>query len=406
MRFTCSALLILATSMALSPPSAGQEGGGWLGTERGPFSTSTLLEVWVDSEREETLTADPADKRHVTIQIWYPVSADAKGTIAPYAADLGAYDKETRETWRGAEGLQSNSLAAAPLSNTRERFPVVLYSHGSRLPSFSGTAHTEFMASHGYVVVGVGHTGWDGRVEFPDGYRYEGSLPADPEGGDADTVTYIERYRRGGQRPSQQARIDIGVRDLRFVVDRLSQLNERSGNRFRQRLDLSKIGVTGFSIGGSIALQMTLAEPRVSAAANLDGGLNGLPVLREGSKKPMLLLEASERFPKTISGTADAGMEEFFVEVERETWQMLRLSGEWVKATVKGTVHPHFSDALLIATNPPGMLKPLEAQSLINAVSLEFFNRNLKREHNTPLLKHQTKRENLNVITSFKADGP
>jgi dienelactone hydrolase len=391
---------LVASSIVLPVvPSLGQSSGQWLGRERGPFPTGTFAEVWVDDDRGEMFTDAPGDKRRLTIQIWYPASSGGSGRVAPYALAFDSYDRETRESWEAAATRTTGSLLEAQVSDAQSRYPVILYSHGSQMPSFSGTAQTEFLASHGYVVVSIGHTGWDGRSRFPDNYRYDAALPDDPDL-NTDGLTPIQLYRRGGQRPSLQTRYATGLQDVKFVIDRLHHLDETSESRLHQRLDLSRIGGFGFSLGGSILFEATLSEPRIAATANLDGGLNGLKVLNEGARKPVLLIEASERFPAVVNGPADAGMEEFFVEVERETWQMLRLStGEWSKAQVLGAIHPHFSDTFLIVPAPEELIEPLQAHALVNALLLEFFNRHLRGDEATPILNHEKAFDRLRLVT-------
>jgi predicted dienelactone hydrolase len=394
-------------SAICSAASLAQLDGGWLGRERGPYRTGTLLDVWIDEGREESLTAATRDKRHLTIQIWYPASDTGGEPIALYAPSLDSYDEETQQLWRPVASRRTNSHVEPAISQRAPRYPVILYSHGFLMPAFSGTAQTEFLASHGYVVVSIGHTGWDARTEFPDGYRFDGSLPEDPESASDDGLTQIQLYRRSGQRPSLQTAYATGLRDIHFVIDRLEQLNEAADARFYRRLDLASVGGLGFSIGGALYFQTTVSDPRMAAAVNLDGGLNGLAVLADGARKPVLQVVASDNFPTVANGPADAEMEEFFVEVEREMWQMLRLTiGEWAKATVLGTIHPHFSDAFLVAPAPAELADPSNVHATVNRLVLEFFNRHLRHDTATPILSHEEKLEGLTLVTRLAEQGP
>lgn len=193
-------------------------------------------------------------------------------------------------------------------------------------------------------------------------------------------------------------RSELLRRDTTFIIDELERINQTRGDRFYGRLDLVKLGVFGFSIGGAAALQATVEEPRIAAAANLDGGLNGHSVLTSGARRPILHFQATHNFPSVVNGPTDAGMEEFFVEVERELWQMLRSSTDaWYRVSIEGTVHPHFSDAFLAVPAPPDLIDPRRGHLLMNRITLEFFDRHLRGSKATPILSHEETFSDLQV---------
>jgi dienelactone hydrolase len=391
MRTTIPMVTAVLTVFLVPRAAAQTLSADWLGEARGPMPTGTTEMIWIDSARDETTTADPSDKRRVTIRMWYPATYEEPAEHAPYAFALEAYDEETQRDFSRIAAWPTRSVLDAAAARSPARFPVLIYNPGFRLPVFSGTFQTEFLASHGYVVVAVGHTGIDSRVEFPDGYRYE-PMPVEEEPTQAlpPDTPQVELYRRGGQRAELKARSELMRRDTKFIIDELERINRTRSHRFHERLDLAKIGVFGFSIGGAAALQSTLEEPRVVAAANLDGGLNGQSVLTNGARRPILHFQATHNFPSVANGPAEAGMEEFFVEVERELWQMMRLSTDaWYRVSIEGTVHPHFSDAFLAVPAPPDLIEPRRGHFLMNRVTLEFFDRHLRGSEATPILSHQ-----------------
>jgi hypothetical protein len=67
----------------------------WLGSERGPYSTGTIEDFWVDENRGELTTADPTDKRHVMVQIWYPTEA-SDGEKASYVLTPELFGESAR----------------------------------------------------------------------------------------------------------------------------------------------------------------------------------------------------------------------------------------------------------------------------------------------------------------------
>jgi predicted dienelactone hydrolase len=340
----------------------------------------------------------------LTVQIWYPATIAEGAPKASYALRIEDYDQATKDTWGVAGAWPTSSVLGAELSSQRDRYPVVLYSHGFGQPSFSGTFQTEFLASHGYIVFSIGHTGTDGRVRFPDGYVFEPRAEEpEPPAPPRQDLTPIEMYRLSGQRPAVLARRATLLQDIRFVLDRLEEIEASPDQRFHGRLDLASIGGLGFSNGGALFFEATLDEPRIGAAANMDGGLNGLRVLTAGARKPILLVQASDNYPRVSNGEADAGMEEFFVEVERETWQMLRLSSDdWYKATIQGTEHPYFSDAFLITSAAEGLADPHRVHLLANRLTLAFFDRYLKHAAVSPILGHEETLEGLQLLSKLR----
>lgn len=106
----------------------------------------------------------------------------------------------------------------AELSESCDRFPVVLISHGTG-GSASGLGWlASALAAQGFVVLGVDHHGNTGV----EAYRPEGFL------------CWWER-----------------ARDLTFLLDRLSEHGPLAG-----RLDLSDVSAAGFSLGGYTALAL------------------------------------------------------------------------------------------------------------------------------------------------------
>jgi pimeloyl-ACP methyl ester carboxylesterase len=56
------------------------------------------------------------------------------------------------------------------------------------------------------------------------------------------------------------------------LIDGFEALDRADSNsRFRGRLDLDRLGVVGYSLGGAIALQLCWRDDRLKAAVNIDG---------------------------------------------------------------------------------------------------------------------------------------
>ena len=251
----------------------------------GPFAVGTIDTLLVDSTRGETLSRDPADRRRVMIQMWYPTE---RGT------GLTAHYIRRREEFGGFAGYDSllhvraNSFDGAPLVEAPDRFPVLLYSHGGSWSRFTGTFATEWLASHGYVVIGIDHNGFNKSVLFPDGYRLvHDTLTFPTPAGDrrADALASWDYL--------DQQMFPRWVADAKFVLDQVEELSRTAGGRFEGRLDLDRIGMFGFSFGGAAAMEMAVGDPRIKAAVDQDGQLFG-QARSLGTSRPVMLMHHRE----------------------------------------------------------------------------------------------------------------
>ena len=78
--------------------------------------------------------------------------------------------------------------------------------------------------------------------------------------------------------------------DVKFVLNELWRVDTTLGGPFHNRLDLTRIGVMGHSLGGEIALSILQHESRVRAAVWIDGVISDESIA--GTAKPVLLLAA------------------------------------------------------------------------------------------------------------------
>ena len=113
-------------------------------------------------------------------------------------------------------------------------------------------------------------------VRFPDGRVLGNVSPAE------------KRWPKGFAEDEYAERIMHWSRDVRFVIDQLTSLDNGSGPLAR-RLDLQHgVGVFGHSFGGTMAAKVRLLDARVRAAINLDGAL--VERLNVGGPRPVLYI--------------------------------------------------------------------------------------------------------------------
>ena len=133
----------------------------------GRYAVGTREFVWTDAGRAETYTKDPADRRKIVVQVWYPAIAATGAERAHYL--MRPEEFASRSGARAARHARTNSVLGAPVAPADSAFPVLLYNHGGFWTRWSATYITEWLASHGYVVFSVEHFGFNQTVKYPDG---------------------------------------------------------------------------------------------------------------------------------------------------------------------------------------------------------------------------------------------
>jgi dienelactone hydrolase len=335
----------------------------------GPFGVGTREFTWTDSTRGEPYTRWPADHRRIVVQAWYPASRGAAGDTARYLQRPGEF--ASRAGAFAARKARTNSVLDAPLA-AGDPFPVVVYNHGGAWTRWSATFFTEWLASHGYAVFSIEHFGFNQTARFPDGSAFK-----------ADTLRFPEETGDGKQDALRSwAYLDdpvflIWKADARLALDRIEALNRDPGP-FQGRLDLDRIGMSGWSFGGALAVQMTADDPRVKAAVDQDGQLFG-DVRQRGTTRPILQLS---------HGVDDAlGYPEKDRPAVRElmalvaSWDSSARAAsrsDWYAVTIAGTDHGDFSDLALFYRRGDDRLAARRAHELINAYTLAFFDQYLK----------------------------
>ncbi|MFI9506259.1 alpha/beta hydrolase family protein [Nocardia sp. NPDC052566] len=246
----------------------------------GPYPVGTQTFRWVDQQRPETATDSADDRRNVVVQAWYPADPSASGDGSAYIDGLGHLPRQVSALpsflMRGYGDIATHARRAVPVNTDRARWPVVLFSPGYGAPRAFYTGLIADLASRGVIVLAVDHPYEVAVTELADGTiatPIERFLDDDPDG---------DRYMNG--------RLDTRVADLRFVLDQLERPGSL-GTGLSGRLDTDHVAAIGHSFGGAAATTALATDPRLRAAADIDGTLYGT-VPRQSLTKPFLLLES------------------------------------------------------------------------------------------------------------------
>jgi predicted dienelactone hydrolase len=295
-------LILLALSIAL--PSALPVFD--LPQSTGPYTVGTM-DIHLELDREEVITADQADTRSLMIKAWYP-SNETAGEMDPYVDPAG------RQGFAQKYGLAPSMLNYLDKVETNvyrniqmanETFPVLIFSHGYNSKANGYYALLTELASQGYVIFAINHTYESTGSTFPDGtlkyfdYEYASQI----ESGTWETMepvveafksklSFEERHpivRKGLTTYFVRDMVERWADDIVDVVNELDAWN-RAGF-FEGKLDLSRVGAFGHSRGGGPAGEALLNDSRIKAAANIDGVQWG-QVVDTVFQKPFLFLSA------------------------------------------------------------------------------------------------------------------
>jgi len=295
----------------------------------GPHPVGSVTMRWVDPARGEAATPEPDDGRNVIVQAWYPAAQGAEGRPPPYIDGLGRLPRQVstvpRFVFRRFGEADTHAIQDAPVASG-PAWPVVLFSpgYGAARAFYAGLAAD--LASRGYVVLAVDHPFEVGVTQLADG-RVVG--PAQ----DADQTDT-------GRRGHMERQVVVRAADLRFVLDQLGRPNQLAPV-LADQLDASRVAAIGHSFGGAAAALLASQDPRIGAAADIDGMLYG-DVRGETFRGPFLLVESDH------DGT---GFRALYVAATQAVLSRVSASG-W-RYVVGGANHFSFTDADRLFS-PPG----------------------------------------------------
>ncbi|MCX6204775.1 MAG: hypothetical protein NTZ19_00800 [Bacteroidetes bacterium] len=292
----------------------------FLPTPTGKYSIGTKNLFLTDLHRNEKLTLKWGDKRALQIKIWYP--ADNKGEhenlyLKDYSGTLLWENykifNDDKQFFDSLKKYKTFSFENIPVSKKEDKFPIIIFSPGYYfgLDDFY-TAQMENLASNGYIVVSITHP-YDqviantaegnvikiNKVRMTKAYyqwkKVEFLHKKNPDSSNLkQTNRILKAYLRGMKVFDRSVR--LWTQDAQFVLDSLNKLSNISPqDSLYYRMDFSKIGTLGQSVGGAVSGQLCYVDNRIKAGINLDCFQFG-DIYGNEMKKPFMLLQ-SESYP-------------------------------------------------------------------------------------------------------------
>lgn len=337
----------------------------------GPYLIGTQILYLVNDHPPAHTVLRKDGTRELMIQVWYPASA-SNAARAPYRRL-----SETTPLSSYQSVLWTHARLNAPFAASGAPFPLLLLD-----PEWNGrrtyfTYLVEDLVSHGYVVVGIDHTGNSGPTAFPDGHV---SQPDPDPGLDFETHTFAEVNAYGAQ---QQV---VQVSDARFVLDQLQHFNQDSSNWLYGHLDMNRIGAFGHSFGGSVSAQACLEDARIKSALDMDGSLWG-PVQQLGLAKAFMMIEEDVNLSPPPEQLKDQGA--MFSHLFDLSDAVMMSKSEGYHVTVHGSTHSSFTDRSLFSPlkrySGEGDIPANREYAIIREYALAFFDKTLNGK-DSPLL--------------------
>ena len=286
----------------------------------GPHRVGSEIFRWTDSQRPETLTANPSDRRQVVAQAWYPTDTSSGPAVPYFEAERhlpGSINGLPSFMFASFGRVATHATVDTPISRAQRTWPVLLLEPGLAVPREQYAALSTELASRGYVVI---------ALSAP----YESAVTVLAGGHVVGQTTHPD-VMGPPPHPAIERLINIRAADASFVLDQLSrlpQLNPRSP--LAGHLDLQHVGIIGHSIGGATAVEVIAADPRFKVAVNLDGKLFGAQSAAH-LDRPLLWIQSDG--PQTAEYTH--GRDRLF--------DRLRDGGALL--TIRGSTHTGFTDS-------------------------------------------------------------
>jgi predicted dienelactone hydrolase len=336
----------------------------------GPYAVGTHEYLWIDENRQDPFTKDSKVRRHLIVRVWYPAVAVAGAEKAPYIREPNEFAEKS--TYRAFVNVKTNAVTDAPLAKSKDPFPVLVYQPGGGTQRFIGTFETEELASHGYVVVSADHPGFSETVLFPDGVAFKPDLHVAP----AETGDFREDVEKSWGWLNDEV-FPTWIADASYTLDKVESLNKTSGQIFYHQLDLTRIGMFGWSFGGATSVEMSIDDPRVKAVVDQDGQLFGA-ARKKGTSRPLMLMHhgGEDKAPKPEQ---QAVLNEYIAQTEVWDRSMIDHStNDRFELTIAKTQHGHFSDFMLAIPPEKDELDARRGHAIVVAYTLAFFDKYLR----------------------------
>ncbi|NIA27011.1 MAG: hypothetical protein GWP02_03070 [Desulfobulbaceae bacterium] len=317
--------------------------------------------------------------RVMAFQVWYPAEPGDQEKAVYQSAEISRAAAEflglPSFVFSFTALVESNSFNQPPVVSKR-KFPVLIYNHG--YGGFTSVYQSVFeeLASHGYIVVSVGHENESSLLIIDGG----GIITTDPKnefyssraqelnGPEINSLQEtiltsddLEENERAYKQliklsPLHNESTRLWASDTKSVIAKLKQLDAKD-QILRGAFNFEAIGVFGHSVGGAVAGQLAFGNNEIRAGINLDGFQFG-DLINNRLRIPFMFVSSNQHANSYLRATSSMN------ESETVCYQV----------TIKGFSHGIFTD---LEQFMPGRERATELQ---RDLILAFFNKYLKND--------------------------
>lgn len=302
------------------------------------------------------------DAPPLVAQVWYPTDVATGGAATPWLPDPAL---APRFPYQRIGSARSRARSGIAVSNGT--WPLLWYEHSWTGHRAENIAQIENLASRGFVIVAVDHPGQAARVRYADGSVIETRLSNNPDlSSEAAVASFLKLADAClGRRLADIARVKAALKD--------GMAPSLAGH-----LGFERMGVFGFSFGGTCALRLCARDPAFVAGANEDG----LYLFEDAPRGPFLFFD--EEMPAWLlekpSPDESAG-QTLTRQAETRTRQALG-QPERPRVIISGTNHASFCDQIFHSRIPrlarAGKRSAAEVHATITDELADFFGRTVR----------------------------
>lgn len=258
----------------------------------GEYAVGTFTHT-IHTNRDEVL--NPGTKRSVPVRVYYPVlkaSVEGMSKIKYMSRDMA---NALKKSMHAPINYDKSDAAGDNYSDCYEnapkiegmKFPLIMFNHGLASYREANSFLCLDLASHGYVVISVGHPYDASLTELDDGTKielhkdtmkrqYEPFLPG--------AISVLKLTKSKGTDRELADRFDaIQNKYCKYVLSRVDEWEkdtlsavDYAKENLSDIIDFSNgIGATGHSLGGATAYMLCLDHEEFACGLNLDGALFG-----------------------------------------------------------------------------------------------------------------------------------
>lgn len=365
----------------------------------GPYAIGTVTYHWRDDDRREIFDPDPAARRELMAQIWYPAEPGNTAPVEPYVAEAPALAPNAGRLL-GVPGfvfdywdtVPTHATRMPPVAAAQHEYPVLVYASGLNAFRQSNLFQIEQLVSRGFVVVGLDQPYTSAATVFPDGRTIPG-WPKDR------LVDVLQQSITPGTPAPKLGAVEMPggllpylAGDIGFALDRLARLNTADPRGLLTgRLDLDRAGAFGVSLGAMTVGQACHTDPRLRACLMMDAAMPA-EVVRDGLRQPAMWLtrdtDSILRERDSSGGWPDHEIRET-IDTQRRTFAESP-AGAGYHIEIPGMFHINYTDAprwtpLARMLGLSGPIDAARGHEILAAYSVEFFDRHLTGKQ-APLL--------------------